>query len=189
MSGTPAAWQSLLTCLLASAISQRPPHRTPRPFKTPLPRGGSTSRCPGPASRAQTQPVQDGRRPSAHSPMLSSAFITSPKPLIHSKSFCASLTFPCRAWMLIPLEGLKCRADAAATSALDLDMSGLRKRNWRFKLDRSIVSRSICRQPRGLPHWHDSFPDISKWKRPHTISILAKPTRTRFLTADQCFDS
>jgi hypothetical protein len=79
--------------------------------------------------------------------MLSKAFITSPKPLIHSRSFCASLTFPCLAWILIPLEGLKCLADAAATSALDLEMSGLRKRNWRFRLDRSIVSRSIWRQP------------------------------------------
>jgi hypothetical protein len=38
---------------------------------------------------------------------------------------------------------LKCRAVAAATSALGLEMSGLRKRNWRFRLDRSIVSRSI----------------------------------------------
>jgi hypothetical protein len=45
--------------------------------------------------------------------------------------------------MWMPDEGLKCRAVAAATSALGFDMSGLRNRNWRFRLERSIVSRSI----------------------------------------------
>jgi hypothetical protein len=79
----------------------------------------------------------------AHSPMLSNAFMTSPNPLIHSKSFSFSFTFPCRAWMLIPDDGLKCRAVAAATRALGFEMSGLRNRNWRLRFERSIVSRSI----------------------------------------------
>ena len=45
--------------------------------------------------------------------------------------------------MLMDELGLKWRAVAAATSALDFEMSGLRNKNWRFRLERSIVSRSI----------------------------------------------
>lgn len=77
--------------------------------------------------------------------MLSRAFMTRPNLEIHSMSFEASFTFPCRAWISMPDEGLKWRAVAAATRAFDLEMSGLRKRNWRFRFERSIVSRSICR--------------------------------------------
>lgn len=40
--------------------------------------------------------------------------------------------------------GLNWRAVAAATVALGLEMSGLRNRNWRLRLERSIVSRSTC---------------------------------------------
>jgi hypothetical protein len=39
--------------------------------------------------------------------MLSKAFKTSPKLLIHSTSFCPSFTLPCLAWILMPEEGLK----------------------------------------------------------------------------------
>jgi hypothetical protein len=94
---------------------------------------------------SHTHPTSLMRRSSlCHAPRLSRAFSTSPKPLIHSISFIASLTFPCLAWIFMPEDGLKCRADAAATSDLLFEMSGLRKRNWRLRFDRSIVSRSIC---------------------------------------------
>jgi hypothetical protein len=83
------------------------------------------------------QPIQ------LNPPALSRAFMTSPNPLIHSTSFVPSFTFPCLAWILIPDDGLKWRAVTAATRALDFEISGLRNRNCRFRLDKSIVSRSI----------------------------------------------
>ena len=73
-------------------------------------------------------------------PMLSSAPKTRPKRANQSESNASSLMFACRA--SIAHFGLNCRAVAAATDALGFEMSGFRKRNWRLRLERSIVSRS-----------------------------------------------
>lgn len=72
--------------------------------------------------------------------MLSKAPKTSPKLANHKLSNSSSLMLACRASILTL--GLNCRAVAAATEALGLEMSGFRKRNCRLRLDRSMVSRS-----------------------------------------------
>jgi len=75
-------------------------------------------------------------------PTLSSAPRTMSNDWKKATSYCTSLMLP---WIAVMLTcGLNLLAVSLATSALDRLTCDLLNRNWRFRLDRSIVSRSSC---------------------------------------------
>lgn len=82
--------------------------------------------------------------------------------------------------------GLKLSALSFATCAFDFPICSLWKRNWRFKLLTSMVSRSICNNK----HMTNDFIAVqfqSKYWTSvvHTISMFGKPVSTRFFNISQ----